>query len=53
MLAPMNPHKLVFFADEVPAMREELVRRGAGMDDVKVFGDLVLCDRQDPEGHQF
>ena len=48
-----NPHKIVFHAEDVPAMREELCRRGAPMQDVEVFGDLVLCDGQDPEGHRF
>ncbi len=51
--SPTNPHKIVFHADDVPAIREELLRRGAAMDDVKTFGDLVLCDGTDPEGHRF
>ena len=50
---PDNPHRLVFHAEDVPAMREELVRRGAQMDDVEVFDDLTLCDGSDPEGHRF
>ena len=50
---PGNPHKLVFHADDVPAMREELVRRGAPMQEVETFGDLVVCDGRDPEGHRF
>jgi predicted enzyme related to lactoylglutathione lyase len=48
-----NPHKIVFFADDVPAMREELLRRGAPMEEVNTFGDLTLCDGSDPEGHRF
>ena len=51
--SPANPHKIVFYAEDVPAMREELVRRGAEMDDVKTFSDLALCDGSDPEGHRF
>jgi catechol 2,3-dioxygenase-like lactoylglutathione lyase family enzyme len=51
--APQNPHKIVFYAEDVPATREVLVERGASMDDVQSFGDLVLCDGSDPEGHQF
>ena len=51
--SPANPHKIVFYAEDVPALREELVRRGAKMDQAKEFGDLALCDGTDPEGHRF
>ena len=50
---PGNPHKIVFYAEDVAAVREELVRRGAQMDDVSISGDLALCDGSDPEGHRF
>lgn len=50
---PMNPHKLVFYAADVPAAREELLRRGVEMDEVRAFGDLQLCDGLDVEGHRF
>ena len=50
---PGNPHKLVFYAEDVAAMREELVRRGAPMQEVETFDDLVVCDGWDPEGHRF
>jgi predicted enzyme related to lactoylglutathione lyase len=50
---PMNPHKLVFYAEDVAAARSQLVARGAMMGDVRIFGSLVLCDGQDPEGHVF
>jgi len=49
----MNPHKIVFFAEDVEATRATLVARGAVMGDVRRFGELVLCDGQDPEGHVF
>lgn len=48
-----NPHKIVFYAEDVPAMREELIRHGASMGDVMTFGDLALCEGTDPEGHKF
>jgi predicted enzyme related to lactoylglutathione lyase len=50
---PNNPHKIVFYAEDVPAMREELIRRGAQMEDASIAGDLALCDGSDPEGHRF
>ena len=34
-------------------MREELLRRGAPMQEVETFGGLVVCDGWDPEGHRF
>ena len=50
---PRDPHKIVFQADDVPATRAVLVARGAAMDAVQNFGDLMLCDGADPEGHRF
>ncbi len=50
---PQNPHKIVFQADDVAATREVLIERGAAMDAVQSFGDLVMCDGADPEGHRF
>ena len=49
----MNPHKIVFFAEDVEAARAAVVARGAAMGDVRKFGALVLCDGRDPEGHVF
>ena len=51
--SPMNPHKIVFYADDVAAARAAIVARGAVMGDVRNFGALVLCDGTDPEGHVF
>lgn len=50
---PMNPHKLVFYAEDVNAVRLQLVARGAMMGTVRRFGPLSLCDGHDPEGHVF
>ncbi len=47
------PHKIVFHADDVAAAREDLVARGAKMGPVKVFGELHLCDGDDPDGNRF
>ena len=43
--------KIAFFAKDVKQAREELVLRGADFGKVREFGDLVLCDGQDPEGN--
>ena len=51
--SPAAPHKIVFYAEDVGAVQQELVRRGAPMDAVQTFGDLLLCDGTDPEGHRF
>ncbi|MBS0480196.1 MAG: VOC family protein [Proteobacteria bacterium] len=48
-----GPHKIVFHADDVVAARADLVSRGARMDEVKVFGDLHLCDGSDPDENRF
>jgi predicted enzyme related to lactoylglutathione lyase len=49
----MNPHKIVFYAEDVAAARAAVVARGIVMGDVRTFGSLTLCDGQDPEGHVF
>jgi len=49
----MNPHKIVFFAEDVEAARAAVVARGAAMGDVHKSGSLMLCDGRDPEGHVF
>ncbi len=51
--SPMNPHKIVFFAEDVETARAAVVARGAVMGDVRKFGSLMLCDGKDPEGHVF
>jgi catechol 2,3-dioxygenase-like lactoylglutathione lyase family enzyme len=48
-----GPHKIVFHADDVAGAREDLVSRRATMGQVKVFGDLHLCDGDDPDGNRF
>jgi len=48
-----GPHKIVFHADDVAAAREDLMSRGANMGPVKVFGELHLCDGDDPDGNRF
>ena len=48
-----GPHKIVFHADDVAKAREDLVSRGAKMGPVKVFGDLHLCDGDDPDKNRF
>lgn len=50
---PNYSHKIVFYSDDVAAIRDELTRRGIKMGKVRTLGDLVLCDGRDPEGHRF
>lgn len=51
--ASRGPHKIVFYAKDVEAAREQLVSRGAKMGKVITFGELVMCDGRDVEGHAF
>jgi predicted enzyme related to lactoylglutathione lyase len=48
-----NPHKIVFFAQDVEAARAAVVARGAVVGAVRQFGSLVYCDGEDCEGHVF
>jgi predicted enzyme related to lactoylglutathione lyase len=50
---PTNPHKIVFFVEDVFAARAELIAKGAKMGNACTFGSVVLCDGSDPEGHVF
>jgi predicted enzyme related to lactoylglutathione lyase len=49
----MHPHKVVFYAEDVEAARAAVAARGAAMGKVNKFGELVMCDGKDPEGHVF
>lgn len=48
-----GPHKVVFYAADVAAAREDLMARGATMGPVHVYGDLHLCDGDDPDENRF
>ena len=50
---PGNPHKIVFFAEDVAAVRATLLDRGVEMGAIRTFGELTICDGSDPEGHRF
>jgi catechol 2,3-dioxygenase-like lactoylglutathione lyase family enzyme len=43
--------KIAFYADDVAAMREVLVARGAKFGKVRQWGELFLCDGKDPDGN--
>jgi catechol 2,3-dioxygenase-like lactoylglutathione lyase family enzyme len=43
--------KIVFYAADVAAMRETLVKRGAKFAKVRDGGTLALCDGKDPDGN--
>jgi predicted enzyme related to lactoylglutathione lyase len=49
----MNPHKIVFYSADVEAEKDRVESTGAKMGPVRKFGELVLCDGEDPEGHVF
>jgi predicted enzyme related to lactoylglutathione lyase len=48
-----NPHKIVFFAEDVEGASAAVVARGAKMGKIHRFDNFVFCDGQDPEGHVF
>jgi len=50
---PDNPHKIVFFVEDVPAMREAIIARGVKMGKIYNFESITFCDGHDPEGHVF
>jgi catechol 2,3-dioxygenase-like lactoylglutathione lyase family enzyme len=43
--------KIVFHAKDVSAARAKLTIRGARFAEVRAFGDLVMCDGEDPDGN--
>jgi hypothetical protein len=45
--------KLAFWVEDVPAMRETLIARGAEMGPVISGDGLALCDGTDPAGYVF
>ena len=48
-----RPPKLVFYASDVAAAREALIKRGASMGKVKSGAGLDLCEGRDPDGNPF
>jgi hypothetical protein len=44
--------KFWFGSPDVKGTREELLLRGARMGKLQEFGDLVLCDGEDPDGNR-
>jgi predicted enzyme related to lactoylglutathione lyase len=51
--SPFSPHKIVFFAKDVDAIRAAAVACGAVMGEILKSGSSVVCDGKDPEGHVF
>jgi len=45
--------RLVFHADDVAAIREQLIEQGAKLGTLKSFGPLHVVDGHDPEGNLF
>src|SRR5687768_5473304 len=50
---PATWNKITFHASDVPTLREELIARGARMQEVNDWGELIACDGLDPEGNRF
>jgi len=48
-----RPPKLAFYAEDVPALREELAAKGAPMGRLLKSGALAFCDGKDPDGNPF
>ncbi|MDA0841678.1 MAG: VOC family protein [Planctomycetota bacterium] len=46
-------NKFVFYSADPMKVREELIAAGVKMFKPMVFGSLVLCDGEDPEGNKF
>jgi catechol 2,3-dioxygenase-like lactoylglutathione lyase family enzyme len=47
------PVKIMYVTEDVAAMRESLMARGAPMGALQNYPPLVYCDGQDPEGNIF
>lgn len=43
--------KIVFHSENVPALREELVARGAKFGRARIGDPFTLCDGKDPDGN--
>jgi hypothetical protein len=43
--------KIAFYAEDVAALRAELVARGASFGKVRQGEELCLCDGKDPDGN--
>jgi catechol 2,3-dioxygenase-like lactoylglutathione lyase family enzyme len=50
---PSGWNKIVFYVTDVASTREELIQRGATMEKLNVWGELIACDGIDPEGNRF
>jgi catechol-2,3-dioxygenase len=43
--------KIAFYAEDVAAVREKLIARGAKFGKVRQWDELFLCDGKDPDGN--
>ncbi|MDA0708918.1 MAG: VOC family protein [bacterium] len=48
-----NPHKIVFYVENIRESRETLISKGVDMGEIQNFGNRQYCDGSDPEGHRF
>lgn len=46
-------HKITFLAEDVEAVRAQLIARGVEMGEVIRFGSTAICDGYDPGGNRF
>jgi hypothetical protein len=51
--SPLNPHKIVFYSRNVPALRARLLKKGVKMGALHRHEKLVFCDGRDAENHPF
>jgi hypothetical protein len=45
------PVEISFFTTDVEGVRKQLIKRGAKVGPVGIFGDLRLCKASDPDGN--
>lgn len=45
--------KVVFWCGDVEKTRQSLLKLGVSLGKLRIFGDLHLCDGEDPEGNVF
>jgi catechol 2,3-dioxygenase-like lactoylglutathione lyase family enzyme len=48
-----RPPKIGFWAKDIAAARQELLRRGAKLSKLMAGGGLIRCEGKDPDGNSF
>jgi len=50
---PATWNKITFYTPDVRLAREQLIAKGARMEELNDWGELIACDGLDPEGNRF